>query len=262
MDDLKSLWENGNSMHKYRCKTCFFLCHGKSIEELELRINEFKDFDVLWGSMSSFDIHDSYTTKAGINLNVVYDCSTVANAKDYELSVRIPRLKKFLNLNQNNHYICNRTGRGNLWQLRQDIYPEFNREYWSQIIYTEDIGVDPTPYCVSLHLYIAIMSLLGIDKIILFGADGGGIHGNNVESYYKSDEVLADKLVAGNVNYNMVGDTNNINSTFASHMFHNLGFIPNVINCSPYSTYTVFRQMNYNETLEYLKNEVPLRNFR
>jgi len=212
--------------------------------------------------MSSFDIHEDYTTKAGVDITVVYDCSTVANARDYELDVRLPRLKKFLDKDPSHHYICNRTGHGNLYNLRKGIDKDFNMKYSSQIIYTEDIGINPDPYCVSLHLYIATMCLLGIDKIILFGADGGGSYGNNVESYYKTKQVLEDKKAAGNVSYNMVGDTSNINSSFKSRMIADLGFVPEVINCSPTTTYTVFKIMDYNETLRYLKNEIPIRSTR
>jgi len=249
-------------MQKYRWKTCFFLCHGNSIAELANRIDEFKDFDVLWGSMSSFEIHEDYTTKAGIDITVVYDCSTVKNNVDYELKVRIPRISKYLDSNKKHHYICNKTGRDNLFLLRESIAPEFNRKYDDQIIYTEDVGINPDPYCVSLHLYIATMCLLGINQVILFGADGGGKYGNNIQSYYKPDIIMKDKEQAGNIIYNMVGDTNNINSSFNSRMLCDLGFIPDVINCSPITTYNVFKQMDYNQTLEYLHNEITHRNSR
>ena len=235
-------------------KTICIILHGRSVEELESRIEEFKDKDVLWGSMSHFEIPQKYILdKINKKFDIVFDSGTVANAEDYELKVRIPRLINYFNTT-NGYYICTKSDRDNLYQLRQRIVSYFNKKYSDRIIYCENIGINPNPFCVSLHLYIACLYKMGIKKIILFGADGGGNYGNTIESYYKWELVKNDKIIAGNLSYNMLGDTNNINNNYSSLMQQTLGYVPTeTINCSPGSTYTVFRNISYNKLIkEYL----------
>ena len=68
----------------------------------------------------------------------------------------------------------------------------------------------------------------------------------------KSDLIKIDKEIAGNLNYNMIGDTNNVNSTYESMMNKVLGYTPKVLNCSPDSLYTCFERINYNQILGWL----------
>ncbi len=230
------------------------VAHGKSLEILESKIEEFKNINCIWGSMSTFDIPQKYILdKINKTFSFVYDSSTVQNEKDYELTIRIPRLIKYLSENKEHRYISTKTDRNNLHNLRNKLLLSFNEDFKDQIIYTEDLEIDPTPFCVSLHLYIACIVKLGFNKVILFGADGGGKYGNSIESYYKWEEIKQDKIVAGNLSYNMIGDSNNINSTFKPLMLKTLGFIPEVINCSPDSLYTIFKKENYESTLNLLR---------
>lgn len=234
-------------------KPICIIVHGRSIEELEKRIYEFKDLDILWGSMSSFDIPQKYILdKINKKFDIIYDSGTVANAENYELSIRIPRLINYFT-NSKGYYICTNSDKNNLYQLRQRINPSFNEKYKDRIIYCEDLGINPKPFCVSLHLYIASLYKLGAEKVILFGADGGGKYDNNIESYYKWELVKNDKEIAGNLSYNMVGDTNNINGSYASLMQQSLGYIPEVLNCSPESTYTVFKPISYENIINSLR---------
>ncbi|MEK7548919.1 MAG: hypothetical protein AAB496_00275, partial [Patescibacteria group bacterium] len=176
----------------------------------------------------------------------------VKNEQDYEILLRIPRLINYLSDNKTNIYICTKTDKNNLFNLRNRLRLTFNNNFKDQIIYTEDIGIDPKPFCVSLHLYIACLSKLGFKKIILFGADGGGKHGNLIESYYKSELVKIDKELCGNLSYNIIGDSCNINSSYESLMMKTLGYIPKVFNTSKDSLYTVFPKITYEEVLNNL----------
>jgi hypothetical protein len=231
-------------------KTCFILCHGESLNILEKCIDRFKDLDVIWGSMSTFDIPQKYIlNKINKTFSIVYDSSTVENAISYELTVRIPRLVNYLDESIYHYYICTKTDRNNLYELRNSLGLNFNEKYKNQIIYAEDLGINPNLFCVSLHLYIACLIKLGFENIVLFGADGGGIKGNSIESYYKWELVKEDKIQANNLYYNMVGDTNNINTTFEPIMRQIFGKIPVIINCSPNTTYNVFHNTTYTELL-------------
>lgn len=231
-------------------KPVFVILHGKTCETLEQRIEEFKNKDIIWASISTFDIPQKYILdKINKKFSIVFDSSTVKNEVDYEIKVRLPRLINYLSENKDNKYICTKTDKNNLFNLRNRLRLTFNEDYKNQIIYTEDIGIDPNLFCVSLHLYIACLAKLGFKKIVLFGADGGGKHGNNIESYYKYKEIKIDKEIADNLSYNMVGDSANINSSFKSLMEKTLGYMPEVFNCSKDSLYTVFNFISYEEAI-------------
>lgn len=235
-------------------KQALLICHGRSLENLEALIENFRDKNITWCSMSTFDIPQKYILdKINKKFSIVYDSSTVKNEKEYELSIRIPRLIKYLSEDKNNKYICTKTDKNNLFNLRNKLLLSFNQDFKDQIIYAEDLGIDPNPFCVSLHLYIACLVKMGFNQIILFGADGGGKWGNSIESYYKWEEIKKDKEIAGNLSYNMVGDSNNINSSFEPLMKQSLGFIPEVLNCSKDSLYTIFKNINYEEVLNIVR---------
>lgn len=236
--------------------TILLLIHGKSIETLEQRIQEFKDLPVSWGSMSTFEVPQEFILdKINKKFDLVFDSSTVKNEETYEKEVRIPRLEKYFSTSSGK-YICTRTDKSNLYSLRNRIYPDFNNKYKDRIICAEDINIDPIPFCVSLHLFIACVAKLGYKNIFLFGADGGGIEGNSIESYYKHDIIRKDKEIADNTSYNMIGDTGNINSTFTPMMMQCLGYIPRVFNCSPITRYTVFPIISYDNVLQEIRNNL------
>jgi len=244
-------------------KTILLLCHGKSLETLEERIEEFKDLeDVVWTSLSTFDVPESFIlSKINKEFSVVYDSSTVKNEKQYELEIRIPRLSKYLDRETKNVYLCTNSDRNNLFLLRNRICPEFNKKYKSKIIYAEDLKINPCNFKVSLHLYIACLYKMNCKQIMLFGADGGAKYGNAIESYYKHELIKKDKEVADNLNYNMIGDTNNINSTYENMMMSTLGFMPSILNCSLDSIYTVFPKISYDEGISLLKNKKNFKDF-
>ena len=230
-------------------KTCIILAHGSSLSELENRIEEFRNKDVVWCGMNYFNPSEDILKKIDKSFSIVFDCSTVKNNKSYEMYYRLPRLKEFLNRN-NTTYITLKSGRDNLYDLRNRLGDDFNEKYKEKIIYGENLDFNCDQFCVSLHLYIACLLKLQAKRIILFGADGGGIYGNSVSSYYKENLILEDKKHADNVSYNMVGDTNNVNCSFGPIMQSIFGYIPEIINCSEVSTYNVFKKVTYDQLLK------------
>lgn len=231
-------------------KTCCVVCHGNSLNILEQRILEFKNLDVVWCGINYFNPSEEILKKINKSFSIVFDCSTVKNALSYELVARLPRLKEFLN-RENTKYITLKTGRDNLYELRNRIDPDFNEKYKNKILYGEDLFFDTNQFCVSLHLYLTILLKLGASKIILFGADGGGLLENNVDSYYNPELMKVDKLLAhGNLEYNMVGDNANVNTTFEPIMKSIFGYVPEILNCSPITKYTVFSIITYDEAIQ------------
>ena len=228
-------------------KICAVLAHGKSLEELEKRIQHFKNSNVVWCGMNYFNPSEEIINKINKNFNIVFDCSTVKNNIEYEKNCRLPRLINYLTRPENNYYITLRTGKDNLYDLRNRINSNFNEIFRDKIIYGEDLGFNTNQFCVSLHLYLTCLFKLGTKKIVLFGADGDG--SNNINTYYKPSLMSDDKHRADNVFYNMAGDTNNVNCTFNPIMQQIFGYIPEVLNCSPNSLYTVFKNISYEEVL-------------
>jgi len=238
-------------------KTCLLLGLGRSLEELDKRILEFKDANVVWCGMSSFDVPQKYILdRINKHFSIVFDCSTVQNAVEYELTRRIPRIVHHLEAYKDSIYMTTNSDKNNTTDLRNRIAPEFSTQYRKQIIYVEELGINPNPFCVSIHLFIASLYKMGCKEVILFGQDGdsSGTYDNRVESYYKSDLIKEDKIIAGNLVYNLVGDTNNVNSSYAYLLMDALHYIPTPKNCSPRSSFTVFKTVTYDDTIQYLKN--------
>jgi hypothetical protein len=234
-------------------KTICVLLHGSSLNELESKIEEFRNINVVWCGINYFNPSEEILKKIDKSFNIIFDCSTVQNNVEYEKKARLPRLIEFLE-RKNTTYITLKSGRDNLYDLRNRIGSDFNEKYKNQIVYGENLGFDCNQFCVSLHLYLTCLLKLGAKTIILFGADGGGNLGNSVSSYYKPELMQEDKVIAGNTSYNMTGDTCNVNNSFNSIMQSIFGQIPTILNCSPNSQYTVFKNVNFNQVLKEIKN--------
>jgi len=230
-------------------KTCAILAHGKSIEELEKRIEEFRNFDLVWCGMNYFNPTEEIIKKIDKQFSIVFDCSTVKNAIDYERNNRLPRLKEFLSRPYNNYFITLKESLLHLWQkINTDLPIQFK----DKIIYGEDLISNTNQFCVSLHLYIACLLKLGAKQIILFGADGS-TNDNTEQTYYRADLVLEDRKMTGNTFFNVAGDTNNVNCTFEPMMKAVFGYVPEVLNCSPNSNYTIFKKINYENLITSLR---------
>jgi hypothetical protein len=236
-------------------KTCAILAHGKSLYELESRIEEFRNLDIVWCGMNNFAPSEEILKKINKSFLIIFDSATISNelAVAYETNLRIPMLSGFLDKSENNRYICTKTDRNNLYNLREIHFSEFNRKYKNQIMGVEDLGINPKIFFVSLPLYIVCLIKMGCKKIVLFGADGGGKYGNNIESYYNSKLVKAEKDMAGVLTYDIRGDTGTVNNQFGDIMTKTLGYVPEIVNCSPETSYKVFKDMSYSEVINYLK---------
>lgn len=246
-------------------KTCAILAHGRSLEELEKRIDKFKDLDIVWCGMNYFNPSEDILKKINKEFTVVFDCSTpfgtystspphlVEKIDRYELRTRLPRLTEYLQRPAKNIYV---TLRDNLYDVRNKIGGDFNDRFKEKIIYGEDLGFDTKQFCVSIHLYIACLLKLGANNIILFGADGGGTNPNTIESYYRPDLFVVERTLCESLHFDMVSDNVHVNNTFGPIMQQIFSYIPEIINCSHISNYTTFKKTNYDETIDWLKNKM------
>lgn len=233
-------------------RICCILLHGKSLEELEKRIEQFSNLDLIWGGINYFCPSEKILKKINKDFDIIFDSSTLPlNINlEYETNFRIPRLSEFLDRPKNNIYVCNKTGHDNLYDFRKKYFPNFNEKYKNKIIYSEDLGINSISFDVSLSLYIACLLKFNPKRIVLFGADGGG----SIESYFEYDLVKIDKKNNGDLGkeHQTLGDTNNVNTNFNRLMQENIGSVPEIINCSFETKYEVFKKISYDEVLNYL----------
>lgn len=245
-------------INKSNDKICAILAHGRSLEELERRIDEFKDFDIIWCGMNCFNPSEEILKKIGKEFMIVFDCATVANDVEYELKVRLPRLTEYLSRPNKNIYM---TLRNSLYELRNRIGSDFNERFKEKVIYAGDLGFDTTQFFVSLPLYIISLFKIGAKNMILFGADGFGTdrsnttNFNNIESYYRPNIILEERIFSGIDFFDTYVDNERINTSFIPMAQQILGYIPDIINCSPNSYYTAFKKMNYDDTINWLKDK-------
>ena len=98
----------------------------------------------------------------------------------------------------------------------------------------------------SFAILIAILTIIGVKTIVLFGADGGK---TNNDMYYGG----WDSSSWGRLMY----DTNILNQIWDKALGQVCKLYnqepPRIINCSPKSHYTCFEKMDYEETLEILR---------
>ncbi len=245
-------------------KTCAVMLHGKSIEELENRIDEFRGYNMVWTSLSQFTVmQDFILDKINQELSIVLDCSSVANDKirAFEYNIRKPRLERLLRKPFYNLWVTT----NGIINLYRNVLNEndFMNKFSSKIFAVDNIFPKQkishymdVPH--SANLLIALLIAGGAKKIILFGFDGyNGSIEEGIKSYYKSDLALQERLIALGTHRD---DGINYGTRMFEERFPNLhiNYIklfnnsPKILNCSPNSLYTVLPKVDYNEVKKWL----------
>lgn len=245
---------------------------GRSIQELEDRIEEFKDFNICWGAMNRFDIYQKYILdKIDKKLQVAMDVGEVPYVEAYEKSIRIPRWKDYFR-NPNNVLI---TSREIIENIKQYGNWDMLTEYSDRLIIIEKCREIKVPN--SIMLYLMCLAKFHIKKIILFGFDGFGNpkafkntpvwdgtelayeHQNkSLASYYKKDAVLEERRIgyqderASDLHSNCPTYNDQVIKTLGKFCKDNNLNFPEIVNCSPNSLYTVHRKVTYDQ----LKGEI------
>jgi hypothetical protein len=224
---------------------------GSSINELEQRIEEFKDFNICWTSLGQWDLMETYIlNKIGKELEITFDCAEVEKPIRFEILKRLPRLEEFLSRSSNNFHITMR--HHSISKLRKVIGSNIEDRFVNKIIYAEDI-CPAQAFCVSFPLFITCLWALGVKKIVLFGADGNS---NSIDTYFHPEEVLAEKIIANNESYNMTGDSGWTASGFPKIMQQlekeSGKKFPEIINCSLNSIHSLWQKKSYSDTIKWI----------
>jgi len=240
-------------------RTVAICAHGISIETLENRIEEFKDYDICWASLNLFTIvEDNILNKIGKRLDLMLDTSTIAKPlmAKFERDRRIPRLTEFLSRGDNNMWL---TTEGLLRdQIRPLGYEDLLNKYWLKILALDKI-YSPLSVPNSISLLLCAAAVGGARNIVLFGYDGyWGTYQDNISSYYKSDEVAIERqyAVGNKVDSDVAKDTVNFNRYFWNiyqKWCSKYEIKPvDIFNCSTKSLYDIFPKVTYDQVHQVL----------
>jgi hypothetical protein len=228
------------------------LLFGNSINELEQRIEEFKNYNICWCGVGAYDILEEFIlNKINKRLDIFFDCGEVERPIRFELKARTPKLLKFLERSDNNFHITMH----HFTKLRRLLGIDIEDRYKDKIIYAEDI-CPAHAFCVSFPLLLTCLTVLGAKNIIMFGCDGSNTI-NSIDSYFHPELVKPEKILANNEIFNLTGDSGWVTSGFPSifkHVCEN-GQInpPTILNCSSKTIHNLWQKISYDEALTFIK---------
>ncbi len=249
------------------------MLHGKSIEALEDHIYDLKDEDICWTSLGVFPMMEDFIlSKIGKRLEVVLDCATVAHARleHYELHVRVPKLKPFLERKEKNLWL---TTHGLIRDSVKPLYPYFLDKYEDKMMQIDSIfPADNIGKWMdvpnSATFLIAAALAGGAKKVVIFGLDGyRGDISKGVDFYYQRDLIIKERLaVFGRWEDPGINrDTDYFETRFKDILeeYRNLfGNQAPVYNCSPVSVYTVVPKITYGQLKETISEDIHYRRSR
>lgn len=248
-------------------RTVGIIAQGKSINELETRMHEFKDYDVCWMGTGQFDTVEKFIMEpVGKSLDIVFDSSSIPESRVpiYERTMRIPRLEYYLSKDPSKLWITSHgIYRDAIQQLK--LY-DFWEKYKEQALIVDSIFPrDEIPFYMdvpnTLSMAAGVALAGGAKNIILFGCDGytGPVNtGEGILTYYRPEEVKKERMAAlGSIEDPGINrDTGAFQKRFKevymryANLFNNC---PDVYNCSPITLYTHIRKINYDQALELFK---------
>lgn len=237
------------------------IARGSSLNELEKRINEFKDLDICWTSLNLFTIAEEYIlSKINKKLEIISDCSNVELRDNFEPNVRRPRFENYLKREDNNLLQISNTVIRDLKATNQDDILE---KYKNKIITIDEVFTgegypielwDAPPN--SITLLFAMLMAGKAKKVVTFGFDG--YTDNNLEavnSYYKPELEKAERIAATGKTAG-VGSLPTDSRDFNRRWFYIYQLYKRVygvetkfINCSPITMFNCMNITNYDNVI-------------
>ena len=239
------------------------IARGGSLEELEKRIEEYKDLDICWASLNLFTpAEDFILKKINKTLSIVSDCTNLSNRDYFEPNVRRPRLERFLARQEDNLLQISNTVIADLEYTKQhDILTTYKDKIITidQVFtgegYSQDLWKAPPN---SITLLLASLIAGHAKKIIMFGYDG--FNGDNnlaINTYYK-EYLERDERVKATGRFqvgSLVTDSRDFNRRWNDiYELYKQTYKSNteVVNCSPSTMFTCIRRIDYDN----IKNEL------
>jgi hypothetical protein len=239
-------------------RPCFVVAKGASLEILKERIEMFKDLDICWVSLNSFNyIEDTILSKINKQFELLSNCATVLNVEHYEKTVRIPRMETYLK-RPNNLFMTSEL-------VLQECFRDMKRndllEQYKDKIVTID-SLFSLPSCLpevwnqppnSITLLFAFLIAGGAKKVVIFGLDGYQSSVPGILSYYMPDFIRQERLDAfGDIRDGSIrgdGDDFNIRWKDILTLYKNSFNNPDVqfFNCSSISTITAIPKITYDQ---------------
>jgi len=239
-------------------KTVCVTCLGKSIEELEKRIELFRNKDIVWVGLGQFDIvYFNILLKIKHNFTIIFDTATVIEryCKDYEMNVRFPRIINFFKNSNNSLWI---TSDGMIRDSIKPYMPELLAHYGQKIrivdeLFPIDTRRDYMEVPNSLCLLLGVLLYGQAKQIIIFGSDGyKGDPKLNLYSYYKPELVRQERMAALGQDWdeginrdtvNFAEQTESKIKLYSKYFKHSCP----IYNCSPSTYYTYPQRITYDE---------------
>jgi len=229
---------------------------GASLYGLQERIEELKDYDILYASLNKNVIYEKYIL-SNINRNI----KILMNSANPDF--RIQEIMDFLERDDDNVFISERR---NYIEKSGDNLLKLYNNYDEKLLFFTSINTwnerpnaeYPLHFLAQNSLSILILvALIAIpEAIVLFGADGGGDTKETSKLYWMNDsmEVHPDGLLPWQslkrdiawFNYYTTDIIERVRNLFET------GDVP-ILNCSEKSLIDVFPKLSYDETIKYIK---------
>ena len=244
-----------------RGRTCCVISKGKSVEELEQKIEMFRDKNICWVIQNRCDyIEDAILRKIGETVDIVSDCATVSKIEIYEPEVRFPRFYDYF-MRGTDGILA--TSELVLEQClgevgRHDVRETFNKKIVTIDKLFAENDCDPIVWDKppnSFTLLLAFLIAGQAKKIIVFGLDGARTGQKILESYYNTKAVTGERRLAFGDDRpgSVVGDGKDFidrwERIFQAYKtsFNNQDV--EIFNCSPITIFNTFKKITYDQIL-------------
>jgi len=212
------------------------LLHGKSIQELENRIGQFRNHNICYASVNNFPIvEDNILAKINKRLDIIH-CSS-----GYRVQQRIPMMEGFLARPDNNTMI---TQLNTLSSIEHYTGGTFVKRFREKVWLMQQ---DLKPGMSSIAYLLRILIEANTRQVILFGADGStataGDMKGMIRGYYHPEVFNNGTRTATDIVHDTIKLNSYMRTLMAAAKTHNT----QVLNCSPDSTVKYIRKINYDD---------------